>query len=111
MSLITSGAFSRYPDIKFLFSHAGGTMLSIGLRFQFIKDASGGDSMALLKRSYYDVALSATPLTVPALLSFRGELAGRFRQRLSLCAAASLGGVWRVFGEARHGTPRRIPSD
>jgi predicted TIM-barrel fold metal-dependent hydrolase len=73
MSLITSGAFSRYPDIKFLFSHAGGTMLSIGLRFQFIKDASGGDSLALLKRSYYDVALSATPLTVPALLSFVGS--------------------------------------
>ena len=73
MSLITSGAFSRYPDIKFLFAHAGGTMLSIGFRFQLIKDSSGADSMALLKHSYYDVALSATPLTVPALLSFVGN--------------------------------------
>jgi len=73
MSLITSGAFSRYPDIKFLFSHAGGTMLSIGLRFQFIKDPGGADSMALLKRSYYDVALATTPLTVPAMLSFVGN--------------------------------------
>jgi hypothetical protein len=65
--------FHDIPISSFLFSHAGGTMLSIGFRFQFIKDPGGADSMALLKRSYYDVALSATPLTVPALLSFVGN--------------------------------------
>jgi predicted TIM-barrel fold metal-dependent hydrolase len=72
VSLIVHGAFSRYRRIKFISSHAGGTMLSIGARFILIKDPGGAAAMDLLKQCYYDLALSATPFTVPALVNFVG---------------------------------------
>ena len=72
-NLLVRGTFSRYGDIKFIFAHAGGAMLSIGLRFQSVKDPTGADSIALLKRAHYDLALSATPFTVPALAEFIGS--------------------------------------
>jgi len=72
VSLTVHGAFSRYSRIKFIFSHAGGTMLSIGARFSLLKDPDGIPAMDLLKRYYYDLALSATPFTLPALVNFIG---------------------------------------
>jgi hypothetical protein len=48
-------------------------MLSIGARFSLLKDPGGIPAMDLLKRCYYDVALSATPFTLPALVNFIGS--------------------------------------
>ena len=72
-SMIVRGAFSKYSRIKFIFAHAGGTMLSIGDRFQILKDPSGAAATDLLKRCHFDLALSASPLVVPSLISFVGS--------------------------------------
>jgi 6-methylsalicylate decarboxylase len=71
-SLLYNGVFSRYGGIRFIFSHAGGTVLSIGTRFQIKRAPEGADPMLLLKRQYYDLALSTNPITMPALLAFVG---------------------------------------
>jgi 6-methylsalicylate decarboxylase len=62
-SLVLSGAAQTYPDIRFIFSHAGGTLPAVIERFP--KDAA-----ALLKSFYYDTAQAASPAALGALLSF-----------------------------------------
>jgi predicted TIM-barrel fold metal-dependent hydrolase len=72
-SLLFNATFSRCPDIRFVFSHAGGTVPYIANRI------AGGiarmnpnlaDSLPILKRMHYDVALSLFPQTMAALLDF-----------------------------------------
>jgi len=72
-SMISRGAFSKYSGIQFIFAHAGGTMLSIGARFQIWKDPHGIAAIDLLKHCWFDLALSATPATVPILINFVGS--------------------------------------
>ena len=64
-SLAFSGAFARYPDIKFIFSHGGGTMPMIVQRFgsvgrnftpEEMKQALPDGFEAMVKRQYYDIA-------------------------------------------------------
>ncbi len=62
-NLIYSRSLRRFPDIRFIFPHAGGCVpylawrISMGSR-GFIKQ---------LKNLYFDIALSATPYSLPAL--------------------------------------------
>jgi predicted TIM-barrel fold metal-dependent hydrolase len=75
MSLIVSGTATRCPDIKFIFSHAGGTLTSIAGRF--LGPAGNGDALARaaepnsrlyhLRRFYYDTAQSTNPPLMQAL--------------------------------------------
>ncbi len=75
MSLIVSGTATRCPDIKFIFSHAGGTLTSIAGRF--LGPAGNGDALAKaaepnsrlyhLRRFYYDTAQSTNPPLMQAL--------------------------------------------
>jgi predicted TIM-barrel fold metal-dependent hydrolase len=75
MSLIVSGTATRCPDIKFIFSHAGGTITSIAGRF--LGPAGNGDALAKaaepnsrlyhLRRFYYDTAQSTNPPLMQAL--------------------------------------------
>lgn len=64
-SLAFSGAFARYPDIKFIFSHGGGTMPMIAQRFASVgrnftpeemREALPDGFEAMVKRQYYDIA-------------------------------------------------------
>jgi 6-methylsalicylate decarboxylase len=74
-SLVFGGAASRYPDIRFIFCHAGGTMPYLIQRFH---DFSGRDTAAMktampngmmheLTRFYYDLAQTAHPAPVGCL--------------------------------------------
>jgi predicted TIM-barrel fold metal-dependent hydrolase len=74
-SLVFGGAAARYPGIRFIFCHAGGTMPYLIQRFY---DFSGRDSSAMkaampngmmheLTRFYYDLAQTAHPAPVGAL--------------------------------------------
>ncbi|MFX1480359.1 MAG: amidohydrolase family protein [Promethearchaeota archaeon] len=64
-NLIHRGATKRFPDIRFIFSHGGGTVPFIAWRISF------GNKKIInqLKRFYYDTAVSATPYTLNSLLS------------------------------------------
>jgi len=72
-SLLFSGTASRCPDVRFLFSHAGGTMPFITERFtrlaerkEFAKRLPKG-VLHELKRFYYDTAQAAHPMALNSL--------------------------------------------
>ena len=65
VNLIHRGATKRFPDIRFIFSHAGGTAPFITWRISF------GNKKIIdqLKHFYYDTAVSATPYTLSSLMN------------------------------------------
>jgi 6-methylsalicylate decarboxylase len=76
MSLIVSNTASKCPDVKFIFSHAGGTLVSIAGRFigaaAVTAEALAGQPEANsrlfhVKRFYYDTAGSANPVQMQSL--------------------------------------------
>ncbi|MCX6499493.1 MAG: amidohydrolase family protein [Arthrobacter sp.] len=79
ISLVLSGALEKYPGIKFILAHAGGFVPYIAYRILLTmlndQDLAIGALAALidknqsiLRRFYYDVALSASPAALPSLL-------------------------------------------
>ncbi len=71
-SLLFSGAFRRYPNIRFIFTHAGGTIPMVGGRLTHY----GPDNMKQivpdgveyeLKRLYYDIAGTTYPSAIAGL--------------------------------------------
>jgi predicted TIM-barrel fold metal-dependent hydrolase len=70
-SLVLSGATNRYPDIRWIFSHAGGTMPFLLERFLFQADVQSRTQEGArkipngvlyeLRRLYFDTAQSANP--------------------------------------------------
>jgi predicted TIM-barrel fold metal-dependent hydrolase len=74
-SLLFSGTYSRCPDIRFIFSHAGGTLPFLADRIARIASqdrrlaAQTPDGvMPAFKRLYYDTATSANPMSFGALM-------------------------------------------
>ncbi|MFM0305839.1 amidohydrolase family protein [Paraburkholderia sediminicola] len=74
-SLLFSGTFSRCPDIRFIFSHAGGTVPYLATRMAMLGSSDKGLArhvpdgvMPILRRLYYDTAISANPISMAALL-------------------------------------------
>lgn len=74
-SLLFSGTFSRCPDIRFIFSHAGGTLpflanriARIGALDRSLAAKTPEGVMPLLKRLYYDTAASANSVSFGALM-------------------------------------------
>ena len=72
-NLIYSGTLERYPDIKFIVAHAGGTVPYVAWRISLLqykpemkKNAPQG-AINYLKRLYYDTALSASPYALRSL--------------------------------------------
>lgn len=81
-SLLFSGAAARFPDITFIFSHAGGTMPFLAERFtrypgldrglglnKGIAEKVPGGIEPMLKKFYYDIAQAAHPMAMSALLN------------------------------------------
>jgi predicted TIM-barrel fold metal-dependent hydrolase len=75
VSLITSEAATKYPDIRFIFSHAGGTITSVAGRVlgqgaapdAFTRAPEANSRLSHLRRFYYDTAGSANPVAMAAL--------------------------------------------
>jgi len=75
VSLLFAGAFSRYPAIRFIFPHGGGTMPMLADRVtrqaMARRDLTFPEPpLVLLKKQYYDVALSVSAPTLAAVLAF-----------------------------------------
>lgn len=66
-NLIASGTMERFPDIRFILAHAGGTVPYLAWRLQlgdFVLDKDGKfpkGTMHYVKQFYYDTALSPSP--------------------------------------------------
>ena len=74
-SLLWSGSLSRFPDIRFIFTHAGGTMPMLASRVEWYLSRHKGLAERLpngvayeLKKLYYDVANSVNPSSMAALM-------------------------------------------
>ena len=74
VSLLLGGAFSSFPDIKFIFSHGGGAIPYLAGRVAALSDTPGGlqtDEIAdQLKRLYFDTALVMNEPSMAALTTF-----------------------------------------
>ena len=75
MNLIVSNTATRCPNIKFIFSHAGGTLVSIAQRFLgnqvtadgLTKPVENNSRLHHVRRFYYDTAGSANPIQIQSL--------------------------------------------
>src|SRR5215813_12529353 len=75
MNLIISNTATRCPNVKFIFSHAGGTLVSIAQRFLGNQVTADGLSKPVepnsrlhhVRRFYYDTAGSANPIQMQSL--------------------------------------------
>ena len=75
INLLVGGAATRYPDVQFMFSHAGGTLVAIAQRI--LGDQATAEGLAQpvevdsrlhhVRRFYYDTAGSANPIQLQAL--------------------------------------------
>jgi predicted TIM-barrel fold metal-dependent hydrolase len=75
-SLLVNGTFSRFPDIRFVFCHAGGTMpvlaartAALVQRHKEIADRLPNGAAFELKKLYYDVANSTNSSSMAALMN------------------------------------------
>lgn len=76
VSLLLSGSFKNQPDIKWLFSHAGGTIPFLAGRIEAFYDQKGRapdgfapDGIeAVLRKLYYDTANATHPAAMAALM-------------------------------------------
>ena len=81
-SLLATGAATRYSDIRFIFSHAGGTMPSLVERFGIGAPDTTADNLARpaepnsrlyhLRRFFYDTAQSTNPVQMQGLKTIAG---------------------------------------
>ena len=75
VSLLFSGTFTRCPDIRFIFSHAGGTVPFLAERIARLaarpehKATLPNGVLPELARQFYDTALSANELAFASLLT------------------------------------------
>ncbi|WP_374632400.1 amidohydrolase family protein [Ferrovibrio sp.] len=79
VSLLFSGTLANCPDIKFIFSHAGGTAPFLGERIGRLANRPGfkekvpNGVLPELGRLYYDTALSANEIAFASLLKVTSE--------------------------------------
>jgi len=75
VSLVVGGTASRTPEVRYVFSHAGGTLMAVAGRFlgaqanaDALSRAAEPDSrLHHLRRFYYDTAGAANPVNMQAL--------------------------------------------
>lgn len=73
-NLVRTGAIERYDDLKIILSHAGGFVPYAAGRMASHVSSEGDreHGLALLKRFYFDTALSSTRYALLSLLEFAG---------------------------------------
>jgi 6-methylsalicylate decarboxylase len=79
-SLLVNGTFARLPDIRFIFSHAGGTMPVLASRIaaffarhkELAEKVPNGVAYEL-KKLYYDIANSVNPSSMAALTNLAAQ--------------------------------------
>lgn len=73
-NMVWRGTVERYPDVRFVLAHAGGTVPYLSWRFNLlwgspeVRDRAPEGALHYLRRFYYDTALSPTATTLGSLL-------------------------------------------
>lgn len=79
LNLTLSGTLERYPDIRWIFSHAGGAIPALAWRWtladhhpKFSKRVPQG-ILTYIRRLYYDTAVSPSPYALKPVLELAGS--------------------------------------
>ena len=67
-SLLANGTFKKCPDVRFIFSHAGGTMPFLINRIGSLPGTAPEGPLPQLRRQYFELAQSANPQAMTPLL-------------------------------------------
>jgi len=76
VNLVRHGVIARYPSLRVILSHAGGFIPYAAARVASLAESADGRHLArdefldALRGFWFDTALSASPYTLPTLLSF-----------------------------------------
>lgn len=70
LSLLQTGAVARFPDIKFIWSHGGGTVPYITTRLNGAGQKLPKGVTYELQKFYYDTAQAFNPYTLPSFKKF-----------------------------------------
>ncbi len=70
LSLLQTGAVARFPDIRFIWSHGGGTVPYITSRLNGAGQKVPKGVMYELQKFYYDTAQAFNPYTLPSFKKF-----------------------------------------
>ena len=90
-NLVTKGTLERFPNIRWILSHAGGTVPYIAWRLSLadfnpkVSAAAPRGILHYLKSLYYDTALSTSPYAMRAVLELVMTFTHPVWQRFSLC--------------------------
>ncbi len=66
VSLLSNGTVTRYPDIRFIWSHGGGTVPYITSRLNGVAQKLPKGLIYELQKFYYDTAQAFNPYTLPS---------------------------------------------
>ena len=106
-SLLVNGAFTRYADIRFIFSHGGGTITvlanRIAAQFARHKELSAGAPngvIAELKKLHFEVANSVNPSAMSALMNLVPQSQMLFGSDYPYVPVATTAGALDQFGLA-----------
>ncbi len=75
VSLLVNGAFTRFPNIRFIFTHSGGTIPMLVSRLNGVMpkglagDRAPNGVPAEIRKLYFDVANGANPASLSALMA------------------------------------------
>jgi predicted TIM-barrel fold metal-dependent hydrolase len=74
VQMLFNGTLTRHPDLKIIVSHAGGTLPFLAKRLTYgaeiqssLRDRQPPDVIGILRRLYYDTAVSGNPYSLAAL--------------------------------------------
>ena len=88
--------FEKFPNVRFILSHAGGFIPFAAYRIAraCARDGDTTAGMKQLKRFYLDTAVASSPTSLPEPVCLRRHLAHHFRQRSSFYANATRAGAF-----------------
>ncbi|KAG6551980.1 hypothetical protein Mapa_006285 [Marchantia paleacea] len=71
VNLVFTNTTQKYPNIRYIFSHAGGSLPFLAYRAAFTAPYYSHEVMVEeFKKFYYDTALASTPSALPTILQF-----------------------------------------
>lgn len=70
LSVLQTGTSARFPNIRFVWSHGGGTVPFITSRLANVNQKLPNGVMGELQRFYYDTAQAFNPYTMPSFKKF-----------------------------------------
>ena len=70
LSILQTGSSARFSDLRFIWSHGGGTVPFITSRLANVNQKLPKGALAELQRFYYDTAQAFNPYTMPSFKKF-----------------------------------------